>query len=168
MTTRKTPAPEVNLPTVAAALVVAVSDRDPIEIGTILAPLERRDLAALAVHLAGHVNADAPFTVHSLTPHRAIELCVAETAEWFGLTPAALRSHNRRHEIIDARHVAMYAAHLCGGTYTQIGRQIGGRDHSTIINAVSRVGTRPHLRRAAVIIADKVGRGPRLDEAATA
>lgn len=151
---------QVNLAATAAALVVAVSDRDPIEIGTLLGALERRDLAALCVQLAGHVNVDAPFKVHSLTPHRTIELCITAAAEAYGLTPAALRSGSRRHEVIDARHVAAHAAHLCGASYSQTGRQLGGRDHSTIINAVSRVGTMPHLRRVAVQIADRVGRAP--------
>ena len=62
------------------------------------------------------------------------------TAEYFSLSPEALCGKSRAREIADARHIAMYLlredAHL---RTTDIGRTLGGRDHSTVIHGLRKV-----------------------------
>lgn len=142
----------------AAQLVVAVSDRDDQAIRDTVHDLSRRELRDLAVWLARHVNPDLPFTARAaLSPEEAIQDCIALTAEFFGVTPATLKSRSRRREHIDPRHVAQYAARLCGASFPAIGREFG-QDHTTVINAVGRVGECSRLRRIAHRVADHVGR----------
>lgn len=140
----------------AASLVVAVTDRDHVEVGRILAGLSTRQLRSLAVRLAGHVNIDMPLTVPPLSPERAIESCITQAADQFGVSAIAIKSTSRRRDHIDARHVAAYAARLCGGSYPSIGAALH-RDHSTVMNAVGRVAELPRLRAVAHQIATNVG-----------
>lgn len=52
------------------------------------------------------------------------------------VTPAQILSNSREQDIKDARHMLVYIlrAHY-GLRYSEIGRRIGGRDHSTAINS---------------------------------
>ena len=65
---------------------------------------------------------------------------IKAVAEYFNLTPEALCGKCRAREIADARHVAMYLlredAHQ---RTTDIGRTLGGRDHSTVIHGLRKV-----------------------------
>ena len=54
----------------------------------------------------------------------------------------ALASPSRKKDIVRARHVAMYLLHEeLGLRDTDIGRQLGGRDHSTVISAVGKISS---------------------------
>lgn len=152
-------AKNATLTNVAAAteLVAAVADRDHIEIGYILGRLNERELRDLCVRLAGHVNIDLPLTVHPLSIDRAIESCIRQAARRFGTTENVIRGESRKRHIIDARHVAIYAARLCGASYPVIGKAIR-RDHTTAMYACGRIGETPRLRAIAQQIAESVGR----------
>lgn len=66
---------------------------------------------------------------------------LAATAAWYGIEVLDLRSRRRAHA--HARHVAMYVARkLTTKSYAEIGRAIGDRDHTTIMNGVIRVHNR--------------------------
>lgn len=157
--TTVTYAPEVDtkiLAQAAASLVVAVNDRDHVEVGQILAGLSLRQLRSLCVRLAGHVNVDKPLQVSPMSRERVIEASITHAADAFGVSAIAIKSSSRRRDHIDARHVAAYAARLSGAPYTSIGEAMN-RDHSTIMNAVGRVAELPRLRGIAHQIATKIG-----------
>jgi chromosomal replication initiator protein len=53
-----------------------------------------------------------------------------------GLTIGELKSESRRQAISDARGLAMYLVRqLSGASYADIGREFGGRDHTTVMHA---------------------------------
>ena len=65
---------------------------------------------------------------------------IKAAAEYFNLSSQDLCSKSRVHEIADARHMAMYLlredAHQ---RTTDIGRLLGGRDHSTVIHGLRKI-----------------------------
>jgi chromosomal replication initiator protein len=62
------------------------------------------------------------------------------TARAFEVSPQALLARDRRPEVARARHVAMYMARvLTTHSLPEIGRMIGGRNHTTVLHAVNRI-----------------------------
>jgi chromosomal replication initiator protein len=73
----------------------------------------------------------------ALTMHDILET----TAKHFKLSPQDLTSKGRRHELVVARQVAMYLIReLTSHSYPEIGQFFSGRDHSTVMYAVQKVG----------------------------
>ena len=67
---------------------------------------------------------------------------LAATATQFGVNTDSLLARDRRPTVTRARKVAMYLAReLTGQSFPEIGRDFGGRDHSTIVHAVRSVST---------------------------
>jgi chromosomal replication initiator protein len=67
----------------------------------------------------------------------SVEDVLAATASVFGLTASELVARDRRPDVARARKVAIYLAReLTGQSLPEIGRRLGGRDHSTILSAV--------------------------------
>jgi chromosomal replication initiator protein len=65
---------------------------------------------------------------------------VEATATEFGVEPAALLARDRRPQVAIARQVAMYVAReLTPHSLPEIGRQMGNRNHTTVLHAVNRV-----------------------------
>jgi chromosomal replication initiator protein len=63
------------------------------------------------------------------------------TAQHFGIDPEDLRSKGRRQELVIARQVAMYLIReLTTHSFPEIGQFFGGRDHSTVMYAVQKIG----------------------------
>ena len=63
-------------------------------------------------------------------------------AAHYGLSVMDLISHRRTSNIVLPRQVVMYLARtLTPRSLPEIGRRIGGRDHTTVMHAVSRVGS---------------------------
>ena len=61
---------------------------------------------------------------------------VAVVARYFSLTQASIRSNSRRKSLVYARSVTVYLARsLTKLSYAEIGRGLGGRDHTTIMHA---------------------------------
>jgi len=59
---------------------------------------------------------------------------------YYGVSIIEIDSPRRHASIVLPRQVAMYLAKkLTGLSYPQIGRQLGGRDHSTVISGVRRI-----------------------------
>lgn len=50
-------------------------------------------------------------------------------------TVEAILSRSRKQPIAFARHMIAFTMRTHGATFTSIGRRLGGRDHSTIINS---------------------------------
>jgi chromosomal replication initiator protein len=70
-----------------------------------------------------------------------IEQVQAAVCEWFSLSQADLRGDKRPQSITYPRHVAMYLCReLTDQSLPKIGAKFGGRDHSTVMHAVRRIG----------------------------
>jgi chromosomal replication initiator protein len=74
-------------------------------------------------------------------------------AQEFGVERDCLLARDRRPNVAMARQVAMYVAReLTEHSLPEIGRGIGGRNHSTVLHAVNRIGaairTDPAVRKA--------------------
>ena len=89
-----------------------------------------RDLAEVV--LSDIVSADQP---RRITPQVILEA----TSETFGFTVEELCGPNRRRRVT-ARQVSVYMfRELTDFSYPAIGREFGGRDHSTVMHAVEKI-----------------------------
>jgi chromosomal replication initiator protein len=71
------------------------------------------------------------------------------TAKMFGFSLEDLTGQSRRRPLVTARQIAMYAfRELTEFSYPMIGREFGGRDHTTVIHAVEKVNSQLKERRA--------------------
>ncbi len=65
----------------------------------------------------------------------------------FGYGVADIKSGDRSRALTQARHVAMHAARqLTGASLPTLGRNFGGRDHSSVFHAIKRVEATASLR----------------------
>lgn len=63
-----------------------------------------------------------------------IDTVLRVVAEQFGVSIEEIRSHRRSRQVVPARLVAAYLAHEVTERSPQdIGRQLGGRDHTNIV-----------------------------------
>jgi chromosomal replication initiator protein len=71
------------------------------------------------------------------------------TAELFGFSIADLTGQSRRRPLVTARQVGMYVfRELTAFSYPMIGREFGGRDHTTVIHAVEKITEQMKERQA--------------------
>ena len=83
--------------------------------------------------LSDIVSADQP---RRITP----QVILDATSETFGFSVEELCGPNRRRPLVTARQVSMYVfRELTDFSYPAIGREFGGRDHSTVMHAVEKV-----------------------------
>jgi chromosomal replication initiation ATPase DnaA len=75
----------------------------------------------------------------SLDPSIAPETILFEVSVRFGVSPSQLLSKDRHKSIARARHVAAWLMRQTGLSFPEIGRALGGRDHTTAMNSVRRV-----------------------------
>jgi hypothetical protein len=69
-----------------------------------------------------------------------METVTAQICQYFGVTPDDLRSKTRKREVVIPRQMAMFFCKENNlGSLKSIGRFFGGRDHSTVIHAISTV-----------------------------
>jgi chromosomal replication initiator protein len=67
-------------------------------------------------------------------------LIIGQTAKYFSLTIEDLCGPSRRRNLIDARHIAMYLCReLTDLSLPAIGREFGGRDHTTVMAAYRKI-----------------------------
>ncbi len=90
------------------------------------------DQAAAA--LSGVVS---PPATKALSPERIIEAIIS----FSGITGEALRGKGRAKQVVLPRQVAMYLLREdTGASLVEIGRLLGGRDHSTVLHGVGKIG----------------------------
>lgn len=69
-----------------------------------------------------------------------VEKIIVEVSHIYNVTPDEIISQKRSSQISTARQVAMYIVHkVTGLSYTAIGQEFGGRDHSTVVYAINKV-----------------------------
>jgi chromosomal replication initiator protein len=88
---------------------------------------------------------------------------IAAAAQEFGVQPDLLLARDRRPAVATARQVAMYLAReLTEHSLPEIGRGIGGRNHTTVLHAVNRISaamrTDPAVRKAVDNLHRRLGR----------
>ncbi|HAZ31885.1 MAG TPA: chromosomal replication initiator protein DnaA [Dehalococcoidia bacterium] len=106
--------------------------------------------ATITPELAGESLAEIAASESRRTP--TAELIINTVAEYFGLAPELLLGKRRDKTIAFARQVAMYLLREeMGSSWTDIGRELGGRDHSTILHGYDKIAgeieASPALRR---------------------
>ena len=70
----------------------------------------------------------------------AISTVRKAVCDYYNLTKQQITSANRTKNISNARQIAMYLCRkLLDATYDDIGREFGGRDHSTVMSSISSV-----------------------------
>ena len=70
-----------------------------------------------------------------------VEQVQAAVCDWFGVSQADLRGDKRPQSIAYPRHIAMYLCReLTDQSLPKIGAKFGGRDHSTVMHGVRRIG----------------------------
>ena len=136
----------------AAALACAVDAHDAEAVAEVLEPLDRQQLYALAVVLAAHIDIEQPMHLRAGLCDRAIRMA----ADAFQVAPGDVLSADRTRDVTSARMVAMTVAHRAGMTTVAIGKHFG-RDHSTVINAVTKVAREPRLSTVAAHLCYRLG-----------
>lgn len=69
-----------------------------------------------------------------------VEKVITEVSHIFNVSPEEIRSQNRNSQVSTARQVAIYViSKVTSLSYTSIGKEFGGRDHSTIVYATNKV-----------------------------
>jgi chromosomal replication initiator protein len=92
-----------------------------------------RELAEVV--LSDIVSADQP---RRITPQVILEA----TSDTFGFSVEELCGPNRRRPLVTARQIGMYVfREMTDFSYPAIGREFGGRDHSTVMHAVDKITT---------------------------
>ena len=92
----------------------------------------------LTLFLAEKLLADV--VASNLPRQVTLEMILTATGELFGFTVDELRSPSRRRPLVTARQVGMYVCRqLTDHSYPTIAREFGGRDHTTVIHAVSKI-----------------------------
>ncbi|MEX0679941.1 MAG: chromosomal replication initiator protein DnaA [Balneolales bacterium] len=73
----------------------------------------------------------------------SIESIQRLVCDYFGIDPNKVREKTRKQEIVEARQIAMYLSKtMTKSSLKTIGLHFGGRDHSTVIHAISSVEDR--------------------------
>lgn len=119
------------LPTTAATCIAAASAL-ALEVDEVTAALDRRGLSALGP---------------PMSYGRLAELALAEVAARSGYSAEDLRGRRRSRDLVRWRHVAYATLRLATAgraSYPELGR-VFGRDHTTVMHGVARVGTQPDL-----------------------
>jgi chromosomal replication initiator protein len=85
----------------------------------------------------------------------AAEAVLRLSANFYAVTPDALRGPGQARPLTEARGIALYVARrLTAASYPELGAVFGGRDHSTVRSAILRVSARVAVD---VDVADEAG-----------
>jgi chromosomal replication initiator protein len=100
----------------------------------------------LSVDLAERVLSDilTDSQPRPITPAVILEA----TSEMFGFSIEEIQGKSRRRPLVTARQIGMYVfRNLTDLSYPAIAREFGGRDHTTVIHAVEKIGALMKERR---------------------
>lgn len=92
-----------------------------------------------------------PLPVHIPEPTEAVRLpsvfmIVRETSKFYGISMMDIKSARRTADVVKPRQVAMYLARaLTLRSLPEIGRQVGRKDHTTVLYAARKIGARIKL-----------------------
>ena len=90
---------------------------------------------------------------HRRPPAQACSPFLRRVCEILDVTPQQLIHGGRSKSLSDARHIAMWVCRQAiGVSYPDIGKALGGMDHSSVIHGVRRVEKTPRLLERAQAI----------------
>ncbi len=111
-----------------------------------------RELEGALIRLIAHssligAQISLPYTqqvlknfIESQTRKVTIEAIQKAVAEQFGLRLAEIKAKNNSRAIVYPRQIAMYLAkHLTEASLPEIGRQFGGKHHTTVLHSVEKI-----------------------------
>ena len=76
-------------------------------------------------------------------------LILDKTSQMFGFSLDEITGKSRRRPLVTARQISMYVfRELTDLSYPAIAREFGGRDHTTVIHAVEKIGGLMKERRS--------------------
>lgn len=80
-------------------------------------------------------------TSHTEVKNLTVDQIKKTVADYYNLTVSQINSKSRTSKITVARHIAMYLVRnlIDDMSYIQIGKEFGGRDHSTVMKACDKV-----------------------------
>lgn len=94
---------------------------------------------SIAIDLATAHSALAELTRHSVPPARVADI-KKKVGELFGIRPALLAQRSRARSVTFPRMLVLYLARrFTGATYAEIGTEIAGLNHSTVMSAEKRI-----------------------------
>lgn len=74
------------------------------------------------------------------TEYVSVETIQRAVAEFFQMKPGELKSKKRTKMLANTRHIAMYLCrHMTHLSLVDIGRDFGGRDHTTVLSALQKI-----------------------------
>src|SRR5207302_892828 len=95
--------------------------------------------ALISVNRSPNCSATA-FWIDSIVTLRACESIQKAVAEQFGLRLTENKAKNNSRAIVYPRQIAMYLAkHLTEASLPEIGRQFGGKHHTTVLHSVDKI-----------------------------
>jgi chromosomal replication initiator protein len=108
--------------------------------GTLLRIAVRAELLGLPIDLEL-----AKDTMRALVPSQDVVTSVEDIQRiacgYFGIRLADLKSRRRHRAVSFPRMIAMYICrHRLGTSYPELGERFGGKDHTTVISAVRKIG----------------------------
>jgi chromosomal replication initiator protein len=152
------------------ALPPAVLDEIALTVDSSVRALEAALIQVVAYASMHHVEPDAELArklLHRLgrvagQPKPLAAAIVDATAREFHVGRDELEARNRRPEVARARQVAMYLLRdLTDHSLPEIGRELGGRNHATVLHALRRVDESlrhdPGLRETVDNLRDQLG-----------
>lgn len=96
------------------------------------------DNCDIDLHLAARVVARI---VNMERKELTVDDIVSAVCQHFGTKQREVMSKSRKQAIVKARQLTMYLCHkYTEMSYSQIGRSVGGRDHSTVLHSCNQVG----------------------------
>jgi hypothetical protein len=132
----------------AAATVVQVAPAEPKITPEKLAAKELSEQVAAevkrrweeVVETAAKQAAEAIDNALRTVPYPSIRLIIKVVAAAFDIYPTDIISHRRIAKVTIPRHIAIYLCRVTTPKSTpEIGKAIGGRDHSTILSSIHKV-----------------------------
>jgi chromosomal replication initiator protein len=108
--------------------------------GTLLRIAVKAELLGLPIDLEL-----AKETLRAVAPNQDTAMTVEEIQRivcgYFGIRLADLKSRRRHRAVSFPRMIAMYICrHRLGTSYPELGERFGGKDHTTVISAVRKIG----------------------------
>jgi chromosomal replication initiator protein len=78
--------------------------------------------------------------IDAQTRRISIDAIQKAVAEQFGLKVAEIKAKNNAHAVVYPRQIAMYLAkHLTEASLPEIGRQFGGKHHTTVMHSIEKI-----------------------------
>ena len=72
-----------------------------------------------------------------------IDKIITDVSKVYNVSVSDIRGKSRKQEVAEARKMSMYIIkEVCGLTMEEIGKEFGGRDHSTVVYSISNVAQR--------------------------